>query len=477
MARESGFVHAVQKKGFERALRAVGKKAKKSRGDGYVGVVNAIEKVLGDGWSPEAYNHLREALAKDGKWTSFFGNLLDTTDPDYLRGLVMAFGFEAGFSGYKTTQRISKREDVSIPWVILFDPTSACNLKCKGCWSAEYAHHLNMSFEDMDDLVTQGKQLGIHAYVMTGGEPLVRKKDIVRLAEKHGDCGFLIFTNATLVDQTFCDDMKRCKNIVLSLSIEGMEESTDARRGSGVFKAVVHAMDLLRQNGVIFGTSICYTRANCEAVTSDAFLDFLIEKGVKFSWYFHYMPVGNDASVELIPTIRQREYMYHRIREIRAYEGGKPIFTIDFQNDGEFVSGCVAGGKYYCHINPNGDVEPCVFIHYSSANIHQMTLLDCLKQPLFREYQKAQPFNRNLLMPCPMLENPEFLMDMVERSGAKSTDMMSPEDVHHLCAKCDHYAAEWAPKAEELWRADHKEEIQPVSIDDMAERESARIAV
>ena len=49
---------------------------------------------------------------------------------------------------------------------------------------------------------------------------------------------------------------------------------------------------------------------------------------------------------------------------------------MDFQNDGEFVGGCIAGGRNYCHINPNGDVEPCVFIHYSGANIKEVSLLE-----------------------------------------------------------------------------------------------------
>ena len=286
-------------------------------------------------------------------------------------------------------------------------------------WASEYSHQLNLSWEDMDRIVTEGKELGIHAYVMTGGEPMVRKRDIVRLARKHSDCGFMLFTNGTLVDQQFCDDMRSCKNIVLSMSIEGDEQATDARRGAGTFRKVMDAMDLLRSNGLAYGTSICYTRANCEAVTGDEFLDFLIDKGVAFSWYFHFMPVGMDTTMELVPTVEQRKYMYHRIREIRGFEGGKPIFCMDFQNDGEFVSGCIAGGKYYCHINPNGDVEPCVFIHYSGANIHDMPLLDCLKQPLFRAYQEAQPFNRNLLQPCPMLENPQMLRKMVEEPGGE----------------------------------------------------------
>ena len=59
------------------------------------------------------------------------------------------------------------------------------------------------------------------------------------------------------------------------------------------------------------------------------------------------------------------------------------IFTMDFQNDGEFVGGCIAGGRNYFHINANGDAEPCVFIHYSGANIRTHSMLEILKQPLF----------------------------------------------------------------------------------------------
>jgi MoaA/NifB/PqqE/SkfB family radical SAM enzyme len=445
--------HAAERVAFEKVLDTIGKKAVKDRD--YVKVIDAIQKINGDTWPEEGYERLRKTFSKGGKWAGFFDNLLDNVDLEYLKGLIMSFGFEAGFTGYKETRKNAKKYGVSIPWVILFDPTSACNLHCTGCWASEYSHQLNLSYEDMDKIVTEGKELGIHGYVMTGGEPTVRKNDIFKLAEKHKDCGFMLFTNGTLIDQAFCDEMKKTKNIVLSMSIEGYEDTTDLRRGAGTFQKVMNAMDLLRKNGLVYGTSICYTRANCEAVTSDEFLDFLISKGVTFSWYFHFMPVGMDSTPELMPTPEQREYMYHRIREVRGYEGGKPIFTMDFQNDGEWVSGCIAGGKDYCHINPNGDMEPCVFIHYSSANIHEKSLLECLQQPLFKAYQANQPFNKNLLRPCPMLENPQFLRQMVKETGAHSTDMTEPESAEHLTAKCDDYSKEWAPVAEKLWASDH----------------------
>ena len=135
----------------------------------------------------------------------------------------------------------------------------------------------------------------------------------------------------------------------------------------------------------------------------------LVEKGCRYSLYFHYMPVGNDASLELLPTAEQRVYMYDRVREIRNMVHGPGLFTMDFQNDGEFVGGCIAGGRNYFHINANGDAEPCVFIHYSNGNIRENTILEILKQPLFMAYHNNQPFNENMLRPCPMLENPEHI--------------------------------------------------------------------
>ena len=124
---------------------------------------------------------------------------------------------------------------------------------------------------------------------------------------------------------------------------------------------------------------------------------------------------------------------------------------MDFQNDGEFVGGCIAGGRNYFHINSAGDAEPCVFIHYSNANIHDSSILEILQSPLFMAYHNGQPFNKNHLRPCPMLENPELLKKMVHETGAHSTDLQSPETVDHLCDKCKAYADNWQPMADEIW--------------------------
>ena len=130
----------------------------------------------------------------------------------------------------------------------------------------------------------------------------MRKKDILKLAEKHNDVQFAIYTNSTLIDEPFCEEVVRLGNIAFMLSIEGTPETNDARRGEGHYAAVMNAMDLLKKHGIVFGTSICYTSQNIEAVTNDTFMRFLCDKGAHFGFYFHYMPVGNEAAPELMPT-------------------------------------------------------------------------------------------------------------------------------------------------------------------------------
>ena len=412
-----------------------------------------VDKLAGTG--PDSFQEQRDAFRAvindpDNNMHQLIMNTLQGVDNGVLKTFFVNFFLNANIIGWPIQEKFRKKYNCNIPWAILLDPTSACNLHCTGCWAAEYGNKLNLSFEEIDSIIRQGKELGVYMYIYTGGEPLVRKNDLIRLCEKHSDCQFLAFTNATLIDESFADDMLRVKNFIPAISLEGFETATDGRRGNGVYQKVVRAMNILKEKKLPFGISACYTSQNLDSISSDTFLDQLVEWGARFIWYFHYMPVGNDAVPALLPNPQQREQMYHRIRAIRA---SKPIFAMDFQNDGEYVGGCIAGGRRYLHINANGDVDPCVFIHYSDSNIRERTLLECLQGPIFMAYHDGQPFNENHLRPCPMLENPELLRKMVKETGAHSTDLQSPETVDHLCDKCTSYAQCWKLEADRLWAA------------------------
>ena len=384
----------------------------------------------------------------ENNWYKYIMGLWRNVDNDVLKAVFQNFAINSFLLGFPKQEALSEKYGCNIPMAMLLDPTSACNLKCTGCWAAEYGNALNMSYETLDNIIKQGKELGVYLYVYTGGEPLVRKADLLRLCEAHPDCQFAAFTNGTLIDDNFAIELLRLKNFIPMISVEGFEADTDFRRGAGTFEKVKKAAELLKSYRLPFGFSCCYTNKNVDVIGSEEYFDQMIEWGAKFCWFFTYMPVGKEAVPELMVSAEQRAFMYRQIRDFRER---KPLFAMDFWNDGEYAEGCIAGGRRYLHINANGDMEPCAFIHYSDSSIYGKTILEALRSPLFMAYHDNQPFNDNHLRVCPLLDNPDKLVGMVENSGARSTDLQNPEDVRDLADKCRDKADKWGVVADELW--------------------------
>ena len=192
--------HTMQRKAFSAAIDVALKRLNKDREKGFLELGDWAEQVWGNGFSKEDYDKVRTAIKDpDNRWIKFINRVLDETDPHVAKMAALNLGFEAFFRGTKMIRKNREIYHCNIPWLILFDPTSACNMHCQGCWSGTYGHKSNLSFDDMDKIITEGKELGVYLYMMTGGEPLVRKADILRLAEKHNDVELSIYTNSTLM--------------------------------------------------------------------------------------------------------------------------------------------------------------------------------------------------------------------------------------------------------------------------------------
>lgn len=440
-----GIKNALQAAGLRKVYEYVDKNPHENLAKAFT----FAQKVLPSGDYDQMLSVISEVASDpENNWHQYMMSLWDDIDDEVRRSIFENFVVNASFRWSDTQGELQKKYDCNIPWAILLDPTSDCNLHCTGCWAAEYGNRLNLSYEEMDDIIRQAKALGTYVFIFTGGEPLVRKKDLLRLCEAHPDCQFLAFTNGTLIDETFANEMLRVKNIIPAISVEGFEEDTDFRRGSGTFRKVEQTMSILKQKKLPFGISCCYTSKNVETIGSEVYFDQMIGWGAKFCWFFTYMPVGSGAVPELMVSADQRRFMYEQVRKFRQT---KPLFTLDFWNDGEYVGGCIAGGRRYLHINANGDYEPCAFIHYSDSNIREKTLLQALQSPLFQAYRRGQPFNRNHLRPCPMLDNPDALPAMVHAAKAHSTDLESPVNVENETEKCRKKAEQWGIVADALW--------------------------
>ena len=398
---------------LKRAINYIEKDPEKN----FIKILNLVDKIA------KTENHHQEIAAiKDKFKTSpvirHYVKKFTEIAPSYKQGLVMNFFINSGLLGIPQQNEAAKDLGVKVPWTILLDPTSACNLNCTGCWAGKYSKSDSLNIDTIDGIITEAKELGIYFIVLSGGEPTVYP-DLFEIFKRHQDVGFMMYTNGTLIDDEMADKMLEVGNVSPAISLEGFRESTDERRGKGVYDKVMAAMDRLDERGIVFGVSLTVTRQNMdELFGSDDFVDHIIDKGATYGWSFHYVPIGKEPNLEMMLTPEQREMLAYKIPEIRS---NKPIFLADFWNDGTFTSGCIAGGRKYFHINAKGEVEPCAFVHFAVDNIKEKSLKEVLQNPLFKSYQKRQPFTDNLLAPCPIIDNPHELRAIVEESNAQPT--------------------------------------------------------
>ncbi|OAA86668.1 radical SAM protein [Clostridium ljungdahlii] len=365
------------------------------------------------------------------------------------------FFSNAVWYGMPKREQFFQDTGIKTPFTILMSPSMRCNLKCTGCYASSYSKEDDIPKEEVDRIIGEARKLGIYYFIILGGEPFINDY-MLDIYKKYNDCMFTPFSNGTLFDEKLADKIKQLGNVIPMFSVEGFEEETDKRRGKGIFKKVMQAMDLLKERGVLFGVSTATSRYNIDTVTSSEFIDMLIEKGAKMGWYFLFMPVGKEPDVNVMLTPEQRIRLGEKIREIR---NTKPYFTIDFFNDAPYVGGCIAG-KYYCHINSKEEVEPCIFAHFAADNLKGKKLVDVFKSDFFKELRNRQPYNKNLLLPCMMIDNTNEIREIAKKTGARPTDegaRMMLEDLEFQ-KQLDKVSKEYKPYAEKAWEKDFNSE-------------------
>ncbi|MEW6229388.1 MAG: radical SAM protein [Bacillota bacterium] len=384
-------------------------------------------------------------------WTRYAARVLPSIHPNVrTRGLVNLFVNEI-YLGYLERKKHGEKLGTNVPALLVISPTMRCNLQCTGCYAGRYTKRDEIDTATFNRIIEEAKSLGIHFIVISGGEPFTRK-DLLDMAEKHDDVIFMVYTNGTLIDRVVARRLAELGNISPAISLEGLEEETDARRGPGTFAKVMEAMDSLREAGAIFGFSATYTRHNMDAVASDGFIDMLINKGAMYGWFFTFVPVGKDADMSLMSTPEQRDRMRRHVLHIRET---KPIFVADFWNDGPLTAGCLAGGRSYLHINAKGDIEPCVFVHFAVDNIGRTTLRDVLKSPFFMDIKSRMPLNENHLRPCMIIDNPHMLREVVAKHGAHPTHDGADCVTTLLAGQLDEYAEAYGKIADIAWQTEY----------------------
>lgn len=390
-----------------------------------------------------AHNWMAEG--KPGR--EFLGRILKNTHPHVRQRYIARMIVCMLFRDRELGKRCMEEYGITPPYTMLISPSMRCNYRCEGCYAASYERRDDMKPEVLDRVLREAEDIGINFFIILGGEPFIYP-ELLDVLSRHDRSFFQIYTNGSFIDEAMAKRLVKMGNIAPQMSLNGPVEFTDATRGKGAFDQIMRAMDNMREAGGVFGFSTLVTRKNIEAICSEEWMDLLIQKGALYGWLFLYMPVSGNADIDLMATPEQRNELR---KALRHYRQTKPILPIDFWNDGTLTGGCIAGGRLYFHVNHRGDVEPCIFCHFATHNINDCSVAEALASPFFMGIKEAQPFSYNTLRPCPMIDHPQVMWQIIQHNGAKPTHDGADKLFTDFAGEVKEYADKVQDLMDDVW--------------------------
>jgi len=409
-------------------------------------------KIIGKNLNKGNLKILKDTL---GKMNPNIGKKLISWVFQHPRYLKSFFPLYQAYTNAQQAREKESKNGLQVPSTLIISITPSCNLNCEGCYSSTAGNikrHKSSETktpaktplirEQWQKVIKEAGELGIFVNIIAGGEPFLFP-ELIELCGEFEDQTFVIFTNGTALTEADYNLLKHSTNLAIIVSIEGSPESTNKRRGSGVYKKALNTIKSLNQIGVPTGISATITRMNFRYWMNPENIDNLIKQNIRILFLIEYIPQtplprlkteSTDHSPKSCLDMTPSESYDHSLllkpeerREFRAqvlkFRSTKPIFIIHSPGDEKYLGGCVSAGRGFAHVTPAGDLTPCPVSNIATHNLTNSTLREGLASPLFREICKNEHLLETEGMPCALFAHPEEVSALAKLVGAYKTDL------------------------------------------------------
>jgi len=376
-------------------------------------LINSLRRFLGD---EVKLCERCEKLSDRIMWLYEAGCSLLKVDREFMRKQFLQDQYgTAWFKGFALMMKGIKKYGVRIPFVpaapflIVWDYTYRCNLKCKHCYEDAGRRGVELSTDEAKQVVDRLSRLasiGLPALSFSGGEPLAREDFFEVAAYAKKKIPYIsVASNGTLITR---DNAKRLKDVgvdYVEISLDGARAEThDSFRGiPGAFERALQGVKNCLEEGIDTCIATVIHRENLAEL--EGLIRLADELGTRLI-HFNYIPTGRArAHVNLDLTPKERLHVLETLankiidlylkakeeeerfgrstvkvdrffstcpqyasvtKQLSERKGGRFIVAAHYaakkgvENVANFLGGCGAG-RLYCAVEPNGDVKPCVF--------------------------------------------------------------------------------------------------------------------
>jgi radical SAM protein with 4Fe4S-binding SPASM domain len=323
------------------------------------------------------------------------------TETVFKRGLINVLG---GIARYG----ITRPQMVNAPFLVVWDFTHMCNLRCRHCYQdAQKALPGELTTVEAKKLVDQLSDAGVVVIAFSGGEPLMRKDFFEIAAYAHQrDLYVALASNGTMITPPVAKNLHNAGVDYVEVSIDGMDAAShDAMRGiSGAFDRSVEGIKNCVAEGIYSCIATTVTQENYDQIPEIHKLGQNL--GVKRLMCFNFIPTGRGTRMAnqdltpcqredllkfilsqdkkgMAPEILSTAPQFARVALSDDTDNGVPVGHFHSGNGlqgrtrmlADFIGGCGAG-RLYCSIEPDGDVQPCVFLPVAVGNVRERPFLD-----------------------------------------------------------------------------------------------------
>lgn len=326
------FRDKLEKEALSAAFELAYGKIGKDRQKGVLDIFKLAEGLIKKGNPDADFSFIeREIMAEDGLAMGYIDRCFDNLAKKVLKTWILNLGYDALYKGTKEIKEAAAQYGITIPKLIIFDDP-------KG-----------MSFREMDRIVGEALNLGIHGFIISGKEPLENPGELMDLANRHSEALFMAFTEGNLITESLAKELKGALNLALVLKSSGNWTKP---------------MSYLKEEGLLFGTLVEYDEENCMTYFSDDFIEMEKELGVMFSAYSKSKAGDEGINSEIQVKTEMGDFIKERINKIRNLRNKEGLLVVDLEKDNQFIGGHISGGRDFLTIKSQEEIEGKSLIDY-----------------------------------------------------------------------------------------------------------------
>ena len=223
-------------------------------------------------------------------------------------------------------------------------------------------------FNTINDIITQGKELGTFFYIFCGEELTFFRKDLLRLADIHTDCYFLAEADLSQIDWEYISGLKEIGNIMLAFRADKIDGII------GQNNELSNKLKLVKKNSLPFGYTANLTGPNGNIALRDDFIDGMTDCGAIFGFYGDPNSSGPEERNNNLYDKKQADFDRKRMELLKKQ---KNIFLLKYPEDNKFLNGRLGAGPDYIRISADGIIQsPKNMAGVSLANVELNKILE-----------------------------------------------------------------------------------------------------